>query len=342
MGINHGDRHMRWRLRRIIGCQLLPLLILWHVDGATRDELPWAWGVNNRSTYVSSMAVTKDVLIFNHKEQCARMRRAVRNLINYPLICGSPCLSFLLGPICRQWSSIVLSASHDDILYSIIQSGINSEDNITIIQNITTFTRDYRRRESIVLGMVTDLGVGPNSYEGNGWIAIYRPRREPQTINNRADIGAELPMLGIDRRIGLIPSGVSETPGLFGGGVGFGERSERVVMLPIGDAAGIAQSLLRVRMTLDDAPSGNRRRDNECRDSSKFPLLSSFLVCICLIVSSLLCIRYAVYNCSYAADGRYYIFIAIGFLFMLGSVLTIASIFGFFPSAPIPHLCLAA
>jgi hypothetical protein len=159
---------------------------------------------------------------------------------------------------------------------------------------------------------------------------------------NWTNVGAELVLFGVFRDISLIPSGISETPSLFDGGVVFGERIERVGMLPISDVAGIAQSLLRVRMALDDTPSSNRRGDNECRDSSKFRLLSSFLVGICLIISSLMCIRYAVYNCSYSADARYYIFIAIGFLFMLGSVLTIASIFGFFPGTPIPHLCLAA
>jgi hypothetical protein len=93
---------------------------------------------------------------------------------------------------------------------------------------------------------------------------------------------------------------------------------------------------------LDDIPNANRRSQSECGESSIFPFLSGVLMCICLIISSLMCIRYAVYNCSYSDDGRYYIFIAVGFLFMLGSVLAIASIFGFFPSTPIPHLCLAA
>jgi hypothetical protein len=201
-----GNLRMHSPLRRTIGCLLL--VVFWYVDGATGGELPWR--VNNGSTDVRSVVVTKDVLIFNHKEQGASMRRAGQHLSNYPLICGSHCLSFLLRPICRQWSSIVLSASHDDIVYGVSQRGIISEDNISVIQNITTFTWAYRPRKSIVLGMVTDSGVGPYSHEGNGWIAINGPRSEPQTINNRADIGAELPMLGIERRISLIPSGIGE------------------------------------------------------------------------------------------------------------------------------------
>jgi hypothetical protein len=39
-------------------------------------------------------------------------------------------------------------------------------------------------------------------------------------------------------------------------------------MLPIGDITGIAQSELRITMALDDTPSSNRSRENECGNSS--------------------------------------------------------------------------
>ena len=108
---------------------------------------------------------------------------------------------------------------------------------------------------------------------------------ELKAIKNRANIGAELPVLGID----LVPSSVRETPSLFNGGVGFGERFEGVVMLTIGNAACVTESFFGIRMALDDTPSSNGGSQNECNDSSGFSLLSGFLVCICLIISSFVC-----------------------------------------------------
>jgi hypothetical protein len=281
MDINHRDRRRRWLLRRIIGWSLLLLVVLWHFDGATGGELPWIWRVNNGSTYVRSVVVTKDVLIFNHKEQGASMRRAGQNLSNYPLICGSHCLSFLLGPICRQWSSVVLSASHDDIFYGVRQSGIISEDNISIIQNITTFTWAYRPRESIVLGMVTDSGVGPNSYEGNGWIAIYGPRSEPQTINNRADIGAELPMLGIERRISLIPSGIGEPISRFYGVFGINSSAAHLSQLAAHRIPLEQRGEERQYSYPGDYSSPNDQLTSDRRETPRFPYKRIFLgICV--------------------------------------------------------------
>jgi hypothetical protein len=313
---------------------------LWHFDGATGGELPWIWRVNNGSTYVRSVVVTKDVLIFNHKEQDASMRRVGQNLSNYPLICSSHCLSFFLGPICRQWSSIVLSASDDDIIYDVGQVGVISEDNITIIQNITTIAREYCGRESIVFGMVTDSGVGPNSYQGNGWIAIYGPRSEPQTINNRADIGAELPMFGIDGGVGLLPSGIRESSSFSNGDIRLGDDGKGVCMLLVSGSFRLSDDRPIVAVRNSQSEDRSRSGGDKSPKSKPFAFAFTALVAVGLVTISGLFSRYAVYACRDRSDSSYYFFMLFSFLAIFGGFFLVATIFGFFPESPLPHLNL--
>jgi hypothetical protein len=87
--------------------------------------------------------------------------------------------------------------------------------------------------------------------------------------------------------------------------VGLAECRDGIRVLLGGGCPSITKRFSGVRVALDDAPSGNRGGEYECSDSSVFPLLSGVLVCICLIISSLMCSRHAVYNCSYSNDSRY-------------------------------------
>jgi hypothetical protein len=91
---------------------------------------------------------------------------------------------------------------------------------------------------------------------------------------------------------------------------------------------------------LNDPPSSDSRRDDECRNSSVFPLFSGSFVSICLIMTGLLSIRHAVYNRACVDDASYYVFIAIGAILMIPGLLLIPAILSFLPESPIPHLCL--
>jgi hypothetical protein len=129
-------------------------------------------------------------------------------------------LPLLTGPIVLCFWPIVLPASRCDILNRLSQTGINSKDDIT-----ATLTRGYRHCGLIVLGTEADSRLGPDSHFGNGWIAIYRLRGDPEAVVNGANIGTELAMLRVNCGVGLIASGICETPSLFNSSIRFGEAS---------------------------------------------------------------------------------------------------------------------
>jgi hypothetical protein len=50
--------------------------------------------------------------------------------------------------------------------------------------------------------------------------------------------------------------------------------------------------------------------------------------------------RYAIYTCIERSDGTYYLFLALSVFAAFTGGLLLATIFGFFPDAPFPHLDL--
>jgi hypothetical protein len=175
---------MRSGMPRTIGCLLLLLIILWHFDGALRESTDVQRVVNNLSAYVSNVAISKDVVVLDHKEQKTSVRRF--NIVKFHLICWRESVSLFPRPICRGWGPEVLSASNDDVTYNVSQIGINSKNELP-----TTHPWGYGRGEPIVLVLVTQYG-GTNFFTGYArmgrWLASYSGQSEAR--KNGPDIGA--------------------------------------------------------------------------------------------------------------------------------------------------------
>ena len=211
MDINHGNRRRRCLLRRVVGCQLLLLVVLWHFDAASREDAAVWRPVNKISAYVSSMALTKDIVILNHKEQKPYTMGVCNDIIKLSLVYSTDSASFFSWPICRSVMAEVISASGDDVIYGVLQIAINSKDHVTA-SKITTRPRTYGGGEPIILETVTEDGVRKIRGRG-GWLAVRRVGSEPEAVMDWADIGAELPMLSVLGGVDLVPSGISEPIG---------------------------------------------------------------------------------------------------------------------------------
>src|SRR5271169_5897348 len=95
-------------------------------------ESSWIWRINNPSTYVSMMEVSKDVVVLDYKEQKTPMTSVGNNIIF--LVGWQHSFSFFSWPICRDgWRPEVLSASDEDVIDSVTQIAINSKDDVSII-----------------------------------------------------------------------------------------------------------------------------------------------------------------------------------------------------------------
>jgi hypothetical protein len=217
-------RGMRSGMPRTIGCLLLLLIILWHFDGALRESTDVQRVVNNLSAYVSNVAISKDVVVLDHKEQKTSVRRF--NIVKFHLICWRESVSLFPRPICRGWGPEVLSASNDDVTYNVSQIGINSKNELP-----TTHPWGYGRGEPIVLVLVTQYG-GTNFFTGYArmgrWLASYSGQSEAR--KNGPDIGAELAMLYVN---GSEPLFTGEDGRKSGGNKGQGNphRSNPIVQI---------------------------------------------------------------------------------------------------------------
>jgi hypothetical protein len=221
------ERLRRLLSRRTIGCLLLLLIIFWNFDGAARVA-PWAWRINNASTYISSVAIFKDIMVLNNKEQNTSM--VLNNLTNFFLICLREPVSVFSGPIGRQCGSKIASALGDDVFYGFGQSVVNSKDDIAVIE-IATQAGRYGRGEPVILEVVTKYG-GINIFAGflpcrprscaerDRWAAIHRIGCQPEAAQNGTNVGAQLVLFGVFRDIGLIPSGVREPVSRVNGSLG--------------------------------------------------------------------------------------------------------------------------
>jgi hypothetical protein len=284
--------------RRTTGCLLLLLIVLWHFDAASREAAA-AWRpVNKISAYVSSVALSKNIVILNHKEQKPFTARVRNDTINLPLVYSADCVSFFSWSICRSGRAEVMSASGDDVIYSVLQIAINSKDHVTA-SKITTRARTYGRGEPIILETVTE---DVRKIRGRGgWLAVRRVGSEPEAVMDWADIGAELPMLGV-----------------------LGPSDDRPII------------------TVRDYQRDDRRGSggDKSPKSSPFTFAFSCLLAMGLIAGSGVFSRHAVYGCRGRDDSSYYLFMLFSFLAIFGGFLLLATIFGFFPDAPLPHLDL--
>jgi len=208
MDINHGDRRRLWLSRRTIGCLLL--VILWSFEVASREAGAVWRPVNKISTYVSSVPISKDVIILNHQKENAFTARICNDFIKFPLIYQAYSTSFFSWPICCSAGSGINSAIGDDTIYSVLQIYMICKDNC-IATTIATFTRAYGRSEPIVLNPVADHLIRFNYASGvRGQFAVFDTRTEFEAIEYGANIGTELTLLSIDSGVGLRAGGISE------------------------------------------------------------------------------------------------------------------------------------
>jgi hypothetical protein len=167
---------------------------------------------------------------------------------------------FLLLANLSEWQAEVMSASGDDVIYCVLQIAINSKDHV-IASKITTRARTYGGGEPIILETVTEDGVRKIRGRG-GWLAVLRVGSEPKAVMDWADIGAELPMFGIDGGVGLIPSGIRESSSFSNGGIRLGDDGKGVCMLLVSGSFRLSDDrpIVAVRNSQSEGPRRQRRR----------------------------------------------------------------------------------
>ena len=108
--------------------------------------------------------------------------------------------------------------------------------------------------------------------------------------------------------------------------------------LPIFGVLGLSDD--RPIITVRDNQRDDRRSGggDKSPKSSPFTFAFSCLVAMGLIAGSGVFSRHAVYACRGRDDSSYYLFMLFSFLAIFGGFLLLATIFGFFPDAPLPHL----
>jgi hypothetical protein len=148
------------------------------------------WRINNSSTYVGVMEVSKDVVILNYKKQKPPMTSVRDNIINYLLINWQDSFPFLSSPSCRdRRRPKILPASGDDIIDDVKQIAVNNKDDVSII---TARAGGYGGGGSIILEMVTENGMSSlRLREG----AIFRLNGQPKAVKNGTNIGTDLSLL---------------------------------------------------------------------------------------------------------------------------------------------------
>jgi hypothetical protein len=87
----------------------------------------------------------------------------------------------------------------------------------------------------------------------------------------------------------------------------------------------------------EDRGSGSGEKSPK---SSPFALASAPFVAFGLVTMSGVLSHHAVYTCRGRDDSSYYLFALLSFLAIFGGFFLLATIFGFFPGSPLPHLDL--
>jgi hypothetical protein len=94
------------------------------------------------------------------------------------------------------------------------------------------------------------------------------------------------------------------------------------------------------------AMSNYNREDSDSSGNAEDPIGHIFAICLLFLVAffliaiGLMLSRHAIYNCRYRDDGSYVFFVLFSEIPLLCGVLLLATIFGFFPDSPLPHLSL--
>jgi hypothetical protein len=155
---------MKDRSRTIWG-KLLFLVVLSHFFDGARVEPAWAWGINNVSTDLSIMGISKNVVVCNYKEQKPLLMR--NNVFSFPLRDVRPPASFFFWPNRPYRSERAGFFTFDcDRTHDLFPVAIMRED-IGTSNSVTARARGYGRGRAIIFEMVAknsgsiriDLGI---------------------------------------------------------------------------------------------------------------------------------------------------------------------------------------
>ena len=134
--------------------------------------------------------------------------------------------------------------------------------------------------------------------------------------------------------------GVCQTPRFCNSDIGFTQRAHGITMLLGGIAFCLPNNSNIIAVSDNQCKDGRTGSGNERPKSRQLSLALATFVSLGLLAIGGVLSRHAIYTCTYRNDSSYYLFLLISVVLAFVSILLLATIFGFFPTSPLPHLDL--
>jgi hypothetical protein len=161
---------------------------------------------------------------------------------------------------------------------------------------------------------------------------------DPDFVNKY--ISAQLALLGVDCGIGLCTSSFGESSSFSNGGGRLGDGGKGVGVLLIGGSFRLTDDRPIIAMRDSQREDRGGGSGDKSPKGKPFTLAFTALVAVGLVAISGMFSRHAVYACRDRSDSSYYLFMLFSFLAIFGGFFLLATICGFFPDSPLPHLNL--
>jgi hypothetical protein len=193
--------------KRVLICKIratmifLLLIVLLPLNAAS-SENDLIWLTNDLSACVSKVDIAKNIVVRHFAKQEAWVTGHYKGylLLKLTLLHGEARLSW---PYCGRSRIWVGGTPGEHGIFCFVQS---PTQRASIDNDAVMWCSSWG--EPVVLEVVTEDGVGSNC--GIAWVAVDILACQPKAIKNRTDVGAELPMFGIDGRVGLYAGGFGE------------------------------------------------------------------------------------------------------------------------------------